>query len=289
MHPFGKILILFALLGTGMVFASLGIFVIALAQGYELSELMSLARMGDGNYTTALLRGTLWMQAIFGFLAPAGVFLFLFYRSSWKTHLGLVRAPGLIVCIVAIITLFAAFPLVQLAYEANMALPLPEWMRSLEESAAEVMKDILVMDSIGGFLLTLLLVAVFPAIGEELIFRGILQNQIAEWTRRPILAVWLAAIIFSAIHMQFEGFLPRMVLGAVLGFLYLWTNNLWAPILGHAVNNGFQVCVLYFSGIDISDMDDGSEMGLNAWMITGSVIVLYVCYTVLKKYRTSNA
>jgi membrane protease YdiL (CAAX protease family) len=289
MHPFGKILILIALLGTGMVFASLGVFVIALLQGYDLTELMDLVKVGEGNYTTALLRGTLWMQAIFGFLAPAGIFLLLFYKSTWKAHLGLDKMPGLMVSMVAIVALFAAYPLVQLAYEANMALPLPEWMHTMEASAAEIMQDILVMDSVGGFLLTLLLVAVLPAIGEELVFRGILQTQIAEWTRRPVLSVWIAAIIFSAIHMQFEGFLPRMALGVILGLLYLWTNNLWAPILAHAVNNGFQVCVLYFSGIDLSEMDQESPMGLNGWMIAGSVVVLFLCYRVLRQTKSSDA
>jgi len=89
--------------------------------------------------------------------------------------------------------------------------------------------------------------------------------------------------------MQFEGFLPRLALGAVLGFLYLWTNNLWVPILAHAFNNGFQVCVLYFSGIDLSDLETESPMELNVWMICGSVLVLYLCYRVLRKSNTSYA
>jgi len=287
MHPFGKILILIALLAAGMMLASTGVFVIALLQGYDLSALKELFQNGEGTYTTSLLRGTLWMQALAGFLAPAGVFLFFFYRNSWKQYLGLTRIPNAVVILIAILALLGAYPLVQLAYEVNSALPLPAWMGALEDNAADIMQEILVMDSVGGFLLTILLVAVLPGIGEELIFRGILQKQIAAWTNRPVVSVWIAALIFSAIHMQFEGFLPRMALGAVLGFLYLWTNNLWVPMLAHAFNNGLQVCVLYFSGIDLSAMETESPADLNVWMICGSVLVLYLCYRVLRKSKTA--
>jgi membrane protease YdiL (CAAX protease family) len=189
---------------------------------------------------------------------------------------------------VAVVALFSAYPLVQLSYEFNSALPLPEWMHEMESSAAEIMQQILAMDSVGSFLLTLLLVGILPGIGEELVFRGVLQRQIQDWTRRPVLSVWLAAIIFSAIHMQFEGFLPRMALGAVLGFLYLWSNNLWIPIIVHAVNNGAQVSVLYFTGVDLSNVNEESSMPVSGWIIILSVSMLYVCYLVLKKYRTPN-
>ena len=288
MHPLGKILVLIALLIAGMLLASGGIFVIAILQGYDTAELTALFRNGEGTYTTALLRGTLWMQALFGFLAPAAAFLFLYYRNNWKDHLGL-SAPGVIRAAAAILALMAAYPMVQLAFEANAALPLPDWMRLLEDDAADIMQDILTMDSTGSFLLTLLLVAILPGMGEEVIFRGILQTQVTEWTRRPVLSVWIAAIVFSAIHMQFEGFLPRVALGAVLGFLYLWTKNLWIPILAHAFNNGFQVCVLYFSGIDLSDMENEQQMALNGWWITGSVVILYLCYRVLRKPKSAYA
>jgi membrane protease YdiL (CAAX protease family) len=172
-----------------------------------------------------------------------------------------------------------------LAYEVNTALPLPDWVIEMEDGAAELLKDILVMDSVGSFLITLLLVAVLPGIGEELVFRGILQKQIGHWTLRPVLSVWIAAVIFSAIHMQFEGFLPRVLLGAVLGFVYLWSNNLWVPIFVHTMNNGLQVAALYFTGVDLSAVEQAPDMPMNPWIIIASVGVLYLCYEMITKSK----
>jgi membrane protease YdiL (CAAX protease family) len=188
----------------------------------------------------------------------------------------------------AIIALFAAYPLVQLSYEVNSMLPLPQWASEMEDNAAEILKDILQMDSVGSLLVTLILVAVLPAIGEELVFRGILQRQIQDWTGRPVISVWIAAVIFSAIHMQFEGFLPRIALGAVLGFVYLWSNNLWLPISIHAVNNGMQVSVLYFTGVDLSAAEQQSTMELNTWVILISVGILFLCSQMILKSRQTH-
>jgi membrane protease YdiL (CAAX protease family) len=261
---------------------------IALIQGIDMQAFLNTMMSGEGEFPLSLLRGMLWVQSIVAFILPALVFAIVFYRKKWLQYFALSRAPSLIIILTAIIALFAAYPLVQLSFELNSALTLPEWMTSMEENAAEILKDILFMDSTGSFLLTLLLVAVLPGIGEELVFRGILQRQIQDWTRRPVLSVWIAAIIFSAIHMQFEGFFPRVVLGAVLGFTYLWSRNLWIPIIVHAVNNGTQVSVLYFTGVDLSNIEKQQEMELNAWIITGSVLALYGCYHIISRTRLSH-
>lgn len=283
MHPLWKIVILIALLGAGTLLATLCITLVAMVQGLDLAQLMEMTLEGDGQLPTSLLRPMLWIQALAGFILPAVVYLTIFHGRSWKGYLGMTALPAAGVTLISIVLLFASLPLVQLAYEVNTMIPLPVWATTMQESAAEVMQDILRMESFGGFLITLLLVAVLPGIGEELVFRGILQNQVQEWTRNPVLSVWIAAMVFSGIHMQFEGFLPRLVLGAVLGYVYIWTKNLWIPILVHAVNNGFQVAVLYFSGVDLSDLEQEQSIPLNVWLILGSVVVLYLCYRFLTK------
>ncbi len=277
-----------ALLGAGTLLASLGIVIIAIVQGIDIQSLMAVLLEGEGDFPKELLRGMLWVQAIAGFILPAFMFAWIFYRKNWLSHFGLAKIPSLTICVFAIIALFAAYPLVQLSYEVNAALPLPEWMTVMEDNAAEILGDILAMDSVGSFLITLLLVAILPGIGEELVFRGILQRQIQAWTMKPVLSVWITAIIFSAIHMQFEGFLPRVALGALLGFVYLWSNNLWVPIIVHAVNNGMQVAILYFTGVDLSDVEQETTMPLNAWIIVGSVFVLYLCYNMITKSRQKD-
>jgi hypothetical protein len=100
-----------------------------------------------------------------------------------------------------------------------------------------------------------------------------------------VAAIWIAAFIFSAIHLQFEGFLPRMVLGAVLGYLYYWTGNLWVPIIAHAFNNGVQVILIYVTGMDLSNFDEESSDQLQWWMIPLSIIIMYLIYNSILKNR----
>jgi len=90
----------------------------------------------------------------------------------------------------------------------------------------------------------LFMIALIPALGEEFLFRGVLQRIFGEWFKNPHLAVWLAAILFSLAHYQFLGFMPRIILGALFGYIFLWTGNIWMPILAHFVNN--TVGVIYY-------------------------------------------
>ena len=135
----------------------------------------------------------------------------------------------------------------------NMQLPeilkgVEEWMRSSEDRAAELTKAFLQMDNLNDLLYNLFLIAVLPAIGEELIFRGIIQRSINESNKNYHWGVWISAILFSALHMQFYGFIPRLFLGAFFGYLYVWTKTLWAPIFAHFLNNGMAVLLTYIYG-----------------------------------------
>ena len=162
----------------------------------------------------------------------------------------------------------------------NEQITLPEWASMFEAQANDTLQSILKMDHLGIFILNFLLIALIPAIGEELIFRGILQKYLGKLIKSPIAGIWLAAIIFSAIHMQFEGFFPRMVLGAILGYLYYWTNNLWVPILAHLFNNGLQVAMVYFTDIDLSAVESNTQI-VTWWMVLGSILILYFIYSFL--------
>ncbi len=285
MHPAIRLFVLLLLLVGGNILAVLMIVMTGLALGYEVTTLMESLLSGDTIWSVDLLRAFLWIQAIAVFMIPGAVYLGIFYRRRWKDYLRIRKGPATLTVVIALVALIAGYPLVHLAYEVNAAIPLPSWMYSMEDNAARILSQVLAMETFAGFLHVLLLVAILPGIGEELIFRGILQQQVSEWTGRPVVAVWLTAIIFSGIHMQFEGFLPRVVLGAILGFLFLWTRNLWVPIIVHAFNNGVQVAVLYFSDVDLSQIDGGQDMPLNAGVIVISIAVLYGCSVLLRKFQ----
>lgn len=120
-----------------------------------------------------------------------------------------------------------------------------EFLKKMEESLAETTKFLTTFDSIWQLILAILVIAVIAGIGEELIFRGLIQRKLYIGLKNHHAAIWLAAIIFSAIHFQFYGFLPRMLLGALFGYFYYWTGNLWVPIAAHIFNNGLAVVMLY--------------------------------------------
>jgi membrane protease YdiL (CAAX protease family) len=118
-------------------------------------------------------------------------------------------------------------------------------MKLKEAQMAEMTKQLLVMKSIPVLLINLLMLAIIPAVGEEFIFRGCLQKIFGRWIGNYHIAIWITAIIFSGIHFQFYGFMPRMLLGALFGYLLVWSGSLWLPILAHFMNNGVAVVTAY--------------------------------------------
>lgn len=118
------------------------------------------------------------------------------------------------------------------------------WARASEDRAQATTKYLTQFTSLGRFLVALLVVAVVPAVAEELFFRGVVQRNLVQWFS-PHVGIWLGAAIFSAIHFQFFGFFPRLVLGLVLGYLYFWSGNILVSMAAHFTQNGFQLLLLY--------------------------------------------
>jgi len=138
--------------------------------------------------------------------------------------------------------------------EGNQAIQLPAFFSALEErmraaeNKAELMTNTLLnMQSNGDFFFNMIVVALMPAICEELMFRGLLQKVLGLWTGNMHAAVFLSAFIFSFIHFQFYGFIPRLLLGAAYGYLFWWSGSLWVTILAHFTNNGLQVLIAWMA------------------------------------------
>lgn len=155
--------------------------------------------------------------------------------------------------LLVLIIMVVASPFMSWVVEVNEQMSLPEfmssieqWMKQSEVSAQELTKAFLTFDGLGSLLYILLIVAIVPAIGEELLFRGVLQKIFIDWTRNMHWGIWMSAILFSALHMQFYGFFPRMLLGVLFGYLFVWSGSLWISILGHFINNGSVVILTYF-------------------------------------------
>jgi len=150
---------------------------------------------------------------------------------------------------------------------------------------------LLTMKTIGALLVNLLMLAVIPAIGEEFIFRGCLQRLFNQLTKNHHIAIWLTAIIFSSIHLQFYGFIPRMLLGAMFGYLFVWSNSLWLPILGHFLNNATAVITAYVyqqQGKSLEKLDEAQAGSWPVYLISlaGTAVVLWYFYTQSRRQRT---
>ncbi|WP_026063199.1 CPBP family intramembrane glutamic endopeptidase [Pedobacter arcticus] len=164
------------------------------------------------------------------------------------------------------------------------------WMKAKELEAGEITKKLLVMKDYGDLAITLLMVAVIPAIGEELFFRGGLQNILGQWFKNHHTAIWVTAIIFSAIHMQFYGFFPRMILGALFGYLLVYGQSIYLPILGHFLNNGSAVLVAFVmqkQGKGLDNLDQTSSFNTYGYLIS-AIITLALLFLFFKQTKKTT-
>ncbi|MFB6306397.1 MAG: lysostaphin resistance A-like protein [Flavobacteriales bacterium] len=170
--------------------------------------------------------------------------------------------------ILTIILMIALLPIIKWLGDFNSKLSLPDAfssleknMRDLQEKARKMTESFIKMNSFSTFLLNLFIIAIIPAIGEEFLFRGLLQKLIGEWTKNIHIGIFVSAILFSALHFQFFGFLPRMFLGVIFGYLFIWSGTIWLPIFAHFINNGAAVFFSYLEQSGKIDSPPEKEMG----------------------------
>lgn len=211
----------------------------------DLEALISTAGYDMPAFERHVLQVVLGANQAFTFIVPSVLFVLAFHLAQPWTFLQLRRRPSIHQVGLALILALAAFPIAQLLLQLNQWIPLGAQATAMEARAAKLTEALLHMEGLPSLLATLLVVAVLPAIGEELVFRGILQRYLERYG--AAVAIWASAVIFSAFHMQFAGFLPRLFLGAMLGYLLYWSGSLWLPIFAHLLNNGVQVLVVYIA------------------------------------------
>lgn len=192
---------------------------------------------------------------LFGFLGSALMVLRIFYPGKVQSYLQSEKQPGMINLGLGLLLMMVSLPLVMYSLNLNQLIPLPESMKAAESQAEEVLKGVLKMDNLAELMANLTLVAILPALGEEMVFRGVVQGQLMRRISNPMTAILLSAAIFSTAHFQFEGFIPRMMLGFFLGWLYWQTRNFWVPVACHFFNNGLQVLAQFFYARQMSTID----------------------------------
>ena len=166
---------------------------------------------------------------------PAG-YIKLTFRFHW------------VLLLVVLAVMFFSNPAIEFLSNLNQKMVLPpwlKWMRDREDSAQKLMDVMLQMKTVWGLLFDVVLIGLVPAIIEEFMFRGVLQTIFVRWTKNVHAAVWITAILFSAFHMEFFGFLPRLLLGALFGYFVAWSGSIWPAVWAHFLNNATDVIVTY--------------------------------------------
>lgn len=250
--PFGKLLLLIGLILIFSIFTALtGLIIGKFYLGVSLNDLSSLIAHPDTDEAIGFVKFFQMINQVGIFILPVVVYS-LFVSSSPGKYFKLDSKPTAVSLLVSGLMVYSILPFLNYVAEWNQHVNLPElfsgieeWMKSKEEQAAELTELFLKTDSFGGLAINLLIVAIIPAIGEELLFRGALLRLFREMTKSSHLAVIITAFLFSAIHFQFYGFLPRFLLGLILGYSFVFSRNLWAPIFLHFVNNASSVIVYY--------------------------------------------
>ena len=196
-------------------------------------------------------------------------FLYLYKRNTnWRE------------IVFVVLFMIIIIPFINLLGDLNHRLVLPKvfsglemWMKTSEDQAAELTQKFLNVRTIPGLFFNIILIALIPAIGEELYFRGAIQRVIQPWKGIQV-SIWITAIIFSTIHFQFYGFVPRMLMGAFFGYLLFWSKNLWFPVIAHFTNNAIAVIFYYlkFNGFKLPDIDSiGTGNTIWIGLVSGAI------------------
>lgn len=292
-----SLLIIIGLFLIGFLFiGSIVQVVTIMAVGASMSDILG----SDGDFSKL---PNAWLGMIlgqgfgsfFGFIGTAWLYWKIIEKKSWQ-DLNFEKIPTLAV--------FGMVVLIEIAFmgfngwlqELNQGVSFPEslkgletLLKSMEDKLAETTKFFTDFTSFWQFLLAFFVIAVIAGIGEELIFRGLIMRKLLLGTGNPHIAIWVSAFIFAAIHFQFYGILPRMMLGVLFGYFYLWTGNIRVPIFAHIFNNGLAVTIMYLHNIgivktDLESMDDvpTSIVGFSL-IATIGLMFLLKNYTLQKK------
>ena len=232
-------------------------------------------------------------QNLLVFIAPALLFAWMIYRKPLH-FLCLDKGPEWKDVAIVVAVMILSLPAMNYLVDLNSQMHLPswlsgveEWMRESEDAAQELTSSLLNTTSPAEMLLLVLVVGVLTGIGEEMFFRGALLGVFLQKPVNKHVSIAFVAIVFSAFHLQFFGFFPRLLLGLWFGYLVLWTRSLWIPIIAHALNNSLVVVATYLAnskiietnGIDTIGLPQEGQFPIAAAVsaaVTAIVIVIFV-------------
>ncbi|MEN8157527.1 MAG: CPBP family intramembrane glutamic endopeptidase [Bacteroidota bacterium] len=269
----------------------LGALLAAWIYGYSMSDILTLGAFDDPRYVAASKLIQL-LGSVGTFIIPALLFSFLFSGNPFSYYR--FRDPaGALAILITVGMMVSVIPLINYLAEINLTMEFPiesvhRIMEQLEGEAEKIMRAFTSTHSIWGLMVNLLMIGVVAAVGEELIFRGLLQKLLISMVKNAHIAILITAILFSAFHFQFFSFIPRFVLGVILGYLMLLGRSIWFPIIAHFVNNAMGVIYYYFNSRGSAD-DMLEEIGTSNLMPMAALIslLLFSVFFIAWYYQTN--
>jgi membrane protease YdiL (CAAX protease family) len=290
--PFIQLLILLGLLAGAFILVNILALIIGLLTfGIDVLKDPALIMSTDPAHITGV-KIQLIVQQFVLFLGPA-LMLAIIEKQKPQQFYGMKRSRLDLFFIVFLI-MMCSFPIMGWINEQNQKMHLPgflknieHWMREMENVGTDTTEAILKVKSVGGFVFNLIVIAIVPAICEELLFRGALQRTLVRAVKNHHIAIWTSAIIFSAIHLQFFGFFPRLFLGAGFGYIYYWTGSLRYTMFAHFLNNGMAVSVAYYLQINNLPPEKADEINVHWTGYVISAIITLALFKFLKNKATT--
>jgi len=291
--PFTQVLFTLITIVLGGIFISLAGFLFCLIFfGISFEELSVMLTDFNQPRNLMFLKAFQILQTVGMFILPPLVIVWSLDDKPLR-FFKLDTKPGGFMLFMVCAVILAGGPVIEWSSIVNQHLVLPgwmnaveTWMRNSEDQANDITVAFLSGKGIGSLFSNLFIVALLPAIGEELLFRGLLQNLIKKMTQSSHWGIWITAAIFSALHLQFFGFLPRLLLGALFGYLLEWTGTLWLPVIAHFINNATGVIVYFITGEGLEQ--DQSEISIfnNStffWALASGVILFFLLRNLYRK------
>ncbi|MDA3818936.1 MAG: CPBP family intramembrane metalloprotease [Candidatus Delongbacteria bacterium] len=289
LHPVIKLMIVFTLVFIGLFFSQIFSGIILLLS--TPADIINTTYCPE-SINVNVLKAIQGISAIFTFLIPAYAVAFISHPDP-SHHLRINKRIDYRETIMVILLMISCIPVINLMAEWNAALNLPDAldrlekiMITMEESAQHMQEQLLAADNSIGLVVNLIVIAVLPALGEEILFRGIIQRTLREWLKNPHAAIIVTGFLFSFVHFQFFGFIPRMFLGIIFGYLLYWTGKLWIPILAHFVNNALATMWYYIYFKNEKAVPNPDEFGTSSESVFLYIsIVIFIAIVYIYFYR----
>ena len=226
---------------------------------------------------------------LFTFVFPPIAYAFL-VKEKPVNALGLKKSKTLWI-LIGIAMIFAIMPFNSVIAEWNANLTLPEsmskiesLMKQMQEAATEIIEKFVSVDTIGGLILNLFMIAGLAALGEELLFRSIIQTSLIKICKNAHIGILIASAIFSFIHFEFYGFFPRLILGMLLGYMFYFSGSIWISMLMHFLNNGTVVFIYFLNNKGITNIDVDTFGQTSIPVLIVSIVVMIVLFLLSIKY-----